>query len=351
LSGSNETMKQGFFNSSTGAVFPASSDRDASRLDGIDFLRGLLILLVILGHLILYVGPAEKALYYAIYSFHMALFLALSGYMLNREKLRSARLRDLADRYGRRLLLPWAATFALIYLINHTVMPDAHVPRFKEFLSDLLYPWFHLWFIPALVGMILATKILERLRVPPLAVLAAALALSFAWQASVDNPIAGGPHVLRFFGDKRMYYYFPFFYLGFFLRHHNVKMPRWLPAVILLIGAARMANLYIPYPRPLSIAIFMLLDAGLICWWAPYFARRTRLFAKPLNWLGRNSLSMYLWHPFVVTLPSAWLLENLGGSHAAYYLVCAALLAGVLAPLVARLPRVRCVGRYLMGSP
>lgn len=54
---------------------------------GIDALKGILILLVIAGHF-LEGRISENPLRYIIYSFHMPLFLVLSGFLLNRERLR-----------------------------------------------------------------------------------------------------------------------------------------------------------------------------------------------------------------------------------------------------------------------
>ena len=47
-----------------------------------DFLKGLLILLVIVGHLL--PGSADVGLRGAIYYFHMPLFLVVTGYFVRR---------------------------------------------------------------------------------------------------------------------------------------------------------------------------------------------------------------------------------------------------------------------------
>ena len=53
-----------------------------SRLQWVDALRGILILLVVLGHCIqLAIGPAcvDNVLYRYIYSFHMPVFMFIAG--------------------------------------------------------------------------------------------------------------------------------------------------------------------------------------------------------------------------------------------------------------------------------
>lgn len=53
------------------------------RLDFIDYAKGIAILLVVIGHLLQYnfVGTPAKELFDVIYSFHMPLFMFLSGYV------------------------------------------------------------------------------------------------------------------------------------------------------------------------------------------------------------------------------------------------------------------------------
>ncbi|MGP3155807.1 acyltransferase family protein [Serratia marcescens] len=53
-----------------------------------DFLKGLLILLVIVGHLL--PGSADVGLRGAIYYFHMPLFLGVTGYFVRRYFLMAA---------------------------------------------------------------------------------------------------------------------------------------------------------------------------------------------------------------------------------------------------------------------
>lgn len=55
------------------------------RLNNIDFLKGVLIIFVITGHLI--PGILNKTLIrYIIYFFHMPLFIGISGYLINIQK-------------------------------------------------------------------------------------------------------------------------------------------------------------------------------------------------------------------------------------------------------------------------
>ena len=55
--------------------------------NSIDYFKGILCILVFLGHLV--VGQIENNLVrYFIYSFHMPLFIGISGYLFNLEDLK-----------------------------------------------------------------------------------------------------------------------------------------------------------------------------------------------------------------------------------------------------------------------
>lgn len=65
---------------------------------GIDILKGILIILVIAGHLIQ--GNVEdNIIRYIIYSIHIPLFLAVSGFLINFKMLMTINLPNLMMRY------------------------------------------------------------------------------------------------------------------------------------------------------------------------------------------------------------------------------------------------------------
>ena len=71
----------------------------------IDFVKGILILLVFLGHLI--IGKIEDNLVrYFIYSFHMPLFIGISGYLFNFNSLNNNPKVFIKKLFGR-ILIPY----------------------------------------------------------------------------------------------------------------------------------------------------------------------------------------------------------------------------------------------------
>lgn len=85
---------------------------------GIDYLKGLLLLFVFLGHLL--PGTlSENFVRYLIYSFHMPLFIGISGALLTPASLARSSLRQLVARYFGRMLLPWLVACVVYYPVNN----------------------------------------------------------------------------------------------------------------------------------------------------------------------------------------------------------------------------------------
>src|SRR5690606_24502090 len=114
------------------------------RLKNIDLFKGLLIVLVILGH-ILPKDISESFGRTIIYSFHMPLFIGISGFLFNADKLIKIGFVDLITKYRYRVILPW-----LIAVIFYFAMMSIYSGSINvvELLKAFTYPFYHLWFIP-----------------------------------------------------------------------------------------------------------------------------------------------------------------------------------------------------------
>ena len=77
-----------------------------NRNGNIDFIKGILVILVILGHVIPGVLQETFSRYF-IYSFHMPLFIAVSGYLVPTQKLNYQSRIDILHKYWYRLIVPW----------------------------------------------------------------------------------------------------------------------------------------------------------------------------------------------------------------------------------------------------
>lgn len=110
------------------------------RLYGIDYVKGCLIILVFVGHII--TGKVEEVFpRYAIYSFHMPLFIGISGFLLNIEKL-DMRISNLLPKYWKRLLLPWVIAVMFFFFDIH--LNKGMVMNAKEFVCAFAHPYYHL---------------------------------------------------------------------------------------------------------------------------------------------------------------------------------------------------------------
>lgn len=110
-----------------------------SRLIYLDNIKGILIMLVIIGHAIQFCSPdyEENFFFRFIYSFHMPLFFFISGYLANRGKWDSKMIRK---RFAQ-LLFPFV-TWAFISPLLKTGSLD-----WNQVVKCILYPDNGLWFI------------------------------------------------------------------------------------------------------------------------------------------------------------------------------------------------------------
>lgn len=124
------------------------------RFEYIDITKGIGILLVVWGH-ILVAGVSHKV----IYAFHMPLFFLISGMLFKRSKYQN--LRDFLKKRARRLLVPFVIYSVITWLIWATfrfVRHDAVVSYWDPLLQTIIAKgsgayMVHnsaLWFIPCL---------------------------------------------------------------------------------------------------------------------------------------------------------------------------------------------------------
>lgn len=181
--------------------------QNANRLYYIDNLRGLLILFVILGHCVQYfiADYDHNFLFRFIYSFHMPLFMALSGYVsyspYNKWKTVSRRFVQ--------LIVPFFA-----WLIVSTIS----VGNISHFYGTLLKPDNGLWFLWVLFFIILIFKICDEL--------SSKLNFKLEWIAIAVATLMLGCTIIfkiKIFSFHNVAWYFVFYCIGFFGRKQEVS--------------------------------------------------------------------------------------------------------------------------------
>ncbi|MDH1933446.1 acyltransferase family protein [Pseudomonas sp. GD03696] len=139
---------------------------EKNRSESFDSLKGILIILVVIGHLILG-SLSESTTRLVIYYFHMPLFIGITGYFTSTKSLSLSPL-DLSKKYWRRMITPYIPAFviytavvAFLQLKTGAWMLSINEGRINDTAAFILYPYYHLWFIPAIVIFVAITKIIS----------------------------------------------------------------------------------------------------------------------------------------------------------------------------------------------
>lgn len=276
-----------------------SASKETIRYTGIDSLRGWLIVLVMLGHLVL--GSVhDNTIRYSIYAFHMPVFIGLSGYLINAESLRKSSFIETMTRYWWRALFPFAFAFALFsgVLLFHAF--DEGRVTVSLLLSYLHTPYYHLWFIPTLVLWVLAFSAVLKLRAPLVVTMLFFLFAALIWGSIPKSEQWAFIAPLM---SKKVIYFFGFFLFGAWLRTSSSKQFRSilndfkvLP-VTLILACATLYLLEIGIDKSLFRAsIWLVLNITLIAFLIDVAVSNAKSKPTLVTDIGRNSLPIYLWH-------------------------------------------------------
>lgn len=254
----------------------------------IDSLKGFLILLVILGHVI---GSLKSvggdAIWNLIYTFHMPLFVLISGYFSKRDNLKLS------------TLIKPLVVFQLINVIILSILGT------NISVSYLLVPYWTLWYLLSLIfWRIILKNTPEKLIVKPYAYLSISIILALLIGIFISNG--------RILSIQRTISFLPFFLLGYYFRIGSVKQVLWSKflskflllfiCVIILLGCypsnasilLKGAGLYNIYDLPAKI--FLLL-CTIVC---VYSLWNLRCEIKFLAHIGKESLFYYLYHGLII---------------------------------------------------
>jgi fucose 4-O-acetylase-like acetyltransferase len=179
-------------------------DRDLS----LDFAKGILITLVIIGHLVQYLiyrGTDDfwtSPYYKSIYMFHMPLFMAISGYVSSGAILRKPFIQGVGNR-ATQLLLPMLFWCALIWTLKSAMIPPTTslTDGLLDFSKELIGTYWFIW--AAFISFILIRLFTISNRVSMWIISASAIAVACA------------PITLSIAPSLR--YTYPFYCLGFLL--------------------------------------------------------------------------------------------------------------------------------------
>lgn len=130
----------------------------AERNRSVDAIKGVLIFTVVLGHMLL--GTLDNnPVRFLIYSFHMPAFFFISGYLLDKNKLKHTPIKRLCLKYWGRMLKPW-----MVAWIIYSIYACRNEINIFSLLHYLYSPYYHLWFVPSLfLSILLIAFILHKI--------------------------------------------------------------------------------------------------------------------------------------------------------------------------------------------
>lgn len=248
----------------------------SKRIDWADALKGLLILLVILGHSIQSVciqrggDFLSNYLWNLIYSFHMPAFMAISGFLSYRPNKKGILILSIYRRL-RQLIIPFIMWSVLMFVVNHNV---GHI------FDYILYPNYSFWFLWALFFIVVIFNIVdylsERIHLrQELAIIGTASILLVLRFVLPDAKLIGFEYVS---------YYFVYYIMAYYLHKYSGWIPQkskvlfilalaWfflgsfyvatgVPSIVCWISIVPVSILNITY-RVITATIFIIMMLGL----------------------------------------------------------------------------------------
>ena len=248
--------------------------------------------MVMLGHMA-EVSGRDGLLSWMGFGFRMPFFIGLSGYLLNRARIIGMPWPSLLGKYWRRMILPWLVA-GLFYIIV------AAKPVGPMTLAELIvWPPFHLWFVPVLFWLTLLARMLGR-QMPPFAMVAlfAPVSIAAMYYFGVGHAIIERDLMLP---DRRYFVYPLYFAFGMWVAASDpFRVARPWAAMLAGLAALWWAGMYFRPDLAGEVGAKLLLNLSLIA-----------LLPKIASWslkmpmverVGRESLYFYLWHPIVYAL-------------------------------------------------
>lgn len=178
------------------------------RLIWADSLRGLLILLIVLGHSLQHGDFENRMMWNIVYSFHMAAFFVISGYVGYKKEYAASALWSKA----RQLLLPFAT-----WTILETFISGAGP---SSLLNAILKPDNSYWFVFVLFVILFIFTLID--------VICQKLCFKndyLLWGGVILLVIVMVLTEFRLFGFQFISLYFGFYVLGYMLNKYKIKIP------------------------------------------------------------------------------------------------------------------------------
>lgn len=273
----------------------------------IETLRGIAIVLVVLGHIIGYtedgglrVGDNSvlRYLYEWIDFFQLPLFTVISGWVYAIKPINDSTLiKRFIKGKARRLLVPMFVVSTILFLFRTVIPGTNHHTQLGYLPLNLVFPYGLYWFLYSLFLIFVLTSVLDATKwfhkfnywIICVGVAVLAALVSYNYFDSLPN----------YFGYKGALYLMPFFLLGIgFLRYKQVVFTRkhllWAAILFAIsVGAEQIIQFTTHHPAPRqSVTAFILGGTSM------FLLFRMPLKHKLLVQIGGAAYAIYLFHVF-----------------------------------------------------
>jgi fucose 4-O-acetylase-like acetyltransferase len=297
------------------------NDLNAFQYDGktkyfpaLNGVKGLLILIVVLSHCL----PSSMALIF-FYLFDMPLFMGLSGFLLKQAAF-DCGYKEYLKKIFHHLLIPWLIASVIFLPFRLTEKPLSPLSFY-----DIIYPYYHLWYIPAyLIGATICYFII-RFKGQFWSTFFVTLFVTIVWYIVYRFPLTSADAAsvflikypadiyshslvsfrdlpLYWLGEKRFFSYIFFFVLGFGLRNlliiNRVNLLQNI-FLILISFVTFVFFIFGKFSNIISVWPYLIFNISLVIF--------IMIFVAPQNWFqnkyllktGEWTLGIYLYHPAV----------------------------------------------------
>ncbi len=311
----------------------------------IETLRGLAIILVVMGHVIgsdteggmnVKEDSFLRHLYFTFQYLRMPLFTVISGWVY---ALRPARMDNLADftvKKIRRIILPLIFVGGAYYTIQSLVPGTNFSYDLKDIWQILIFPYTFYWYLQALFIVFLVVAVVDANKWAStftnwLILFGTSIVLLFMRDFFIPESFP------NFFGFKMGIYLLPFFVIGIGIKRYKSyfdnKIFVWISAIILITGLVIQQLIWydiIHYNISSSGGLGLLIGVTgvIIC-------LRIHFTIKWLVWIGSFAYTIFLFHSFGTS--GGRILLNMLGVFNTPVVFFFSLLLGLLLPIIIEL--------------
>lgn len=317
------------------------------RNKNIDFIKGLLVFLVFIGHII--PGILEETFpRYFIYSFHMPLFIGISGFLFNTNNFNLS-FYKIIKKYFFRLVIPWLFAVVIYFFltsVNYTV---------KDFILFILKPYYHLWFILGLLFYIFLSyfilNICKNIKYNLCLLFIFSLLISITAKFGLLGKIHFTNNKVSLLYSSALYdfriYNFCWFVLGLLIKKYSDKFDKYIkyfrPLLLLLLYF----NIVLFYHSNniVNTGFYFVFNSTLLIVILLSCCNNIYPTNTYIEWMGKNSLAIYLYHVLCKLIA-----EHCFNTNSVYYYLLSFALFYILLILIYFLSKIKIIAKLFFGK-